>query len=127
VDGRDRVSIVATSTHQALFARVDPTRRPLDANRLNNSRMRPPATRGIMASPDGGASGCKERCWRSPASMIRALTGAAAAGRRWPLLLALWLFSIAFGVVRAGRGGPTDALEGRWRRARCCTTSTSPS
>jgi len=49
-DGRDRwYRIVATSTHQALFARVDPDEKlPLDANRLNNSRMRMPATRGIM-------------------------------------------------------------------------------
>jgi len=47
--------------------------------------------------------------------MIRALlTGAAAAGRRWPLVLALWLFTIAFGVsfALAGAAWLTDALEG---------------
>ena len=49
-DGLDRwYRIDVTSTHQAAYAVVDPDDKlPLDVNRLNNSRMRTPATRGIV-------------------------------------------------------------------------------
>lgn len=49
-DGSTRwYRIVVTSTHQATAARVDPDGKlPLDANRLNNSRLRTPGTRGIV-------------------------------------------------------------------------------
>jgi hypothetical protein len=49
-DGLDRwYRIDVTSTRQAAYAVVDPDDKlPLDVNRLNNSRMRAPATRGIV-------------------------------------------------------------------------------
>lgn len=48
-DGQGRwYRIDVTSTRQAAYAVVDPDGKlPLDANRLNNSRLRDPATRGI--------------------------------------------------------------------------------
>jgi hypothetical protein len=49
-DGLDRwYRIDITSTHQVVSAVVDPDDRlPLDADRLNNSRLRTPATRGVI-------------------------------------------------------------------------------
>jgi len=49
-DGLDRwYRIDITSTHEAAYAVVDPDNKlPLDDNRLNNSRMRTPGTRGII-------------------------------------------------------------------------------
>lgn len=49
-NGLDRwYRIDITSTHQAAYAVVDPENKlPLDVNRLNNSRMRTPGTRGIV-------------------------------------------------------------------------------
>jgi hypothetical protein len=49
-DGLDRwYRIDITSTHEAAYAVVDPDNKlPLDVNRLNNSYMRTPATRGII-------------------------------------------------------------------------------
>jgi len=49
-DGIDRwYRIDITSTHQGAIAVVDPDDKlPLDVNRLNNSRMRTPATRGVI-------------------------------------------------------------------------------
>jgi hypothetical protein len=49
-DGIDRwYRIDITSTHQAAYAVVDPDDKlPLDVNRLNNSRMSTPATRGTI-------------------------------------------------------------------------------
>jgi hypothetical protein len=49
-DGLDRwYRIDVTGTHQAAYAVVDPDDKlPLDVDRLNNSRMHTPATRGIV-------------------------------------------------------------------------------
>lgn len=49
-DGIDRwYRIAMTGTRQAVYAAVDPgDKLPLDVNRLNNSRLREPATRGIV-------------------------------------------------------------------------------
>ncbi len=49
-DGLERwYRIDVTGTHQAVYAVVDPDGKlPLDANLLNNSRLRTPATRGIV-------------------------------------------------------------------------------